>query len=219
MTGHRLVIRVDQQRRDRQTKGTRKPFLYETCHSPSTCNLESKQNKLVFMIKKIWGVTRIKQERLQHVPDWCIAPMFAEDITWIEVSRKIVGQYNLGHNCFSNMVKWQSIWHNTKPHWLTMMIRQLLSLLQLFSVTNMNLTSPKKQRHIKKVALASVTFGLWKAIPLSLLSLHLCCTTRERSKGTAPPLLWLILLGLSLLMISLMMSFIISFGCKERCFR
>jgi hypothetical protein len=104
MTGHRLMIRVNQQRRDRQTKGTSKPFLYETCHSLLTCNLKSKQNKLVFMIKKIWGVARIKQEWLQHVPDWCIAPMFAEDI---EVSRKIV-EY-LGCNCFSNMVKWESI--------------------------------------------------------------------------------------------------------------
>jgi hypothetical protein len=42
-----------------------------------------------------------------------------------------------------------------KPHQLTMTIQQLLSLLLLFSVTNMNLTSPRKQRHIKKVALAS----------------------------------------------------------------
>ncbi len=44
-----------------------------------------------------------------------------------------------------------------------MMIRQLLSLLQLFSVTNMNLTSPKKQRHIKKAleshAAESVVFA------------------------------------------------------------
>jgi hypothetical protein len=42
-----------------------------------------------------------------------------------------------------------------KPHRLTMTIRQLLSLLLLFSVTNMNLACPRKQRHIMKVALAS----------------------------------------------------------------
>jgi hypothetical protein len=43
-----------------------------------------------------------------------------------------------------------------KPHQLTMTIRQLLSLLLLFSVTNMNLACPRKQRHIMKASTATL---------------------------------------------------------------
>lgn len=97
-----------------------------------------------------------------------------------------------------------------------MAARALLLLLLLAAAGAMSLARAKKQRRIKKVALASVVAlqGIVESsAAASVAHSRLCRATR--GKAAAPPCLLPTLLGLLLLRISLTMSFIASFARQE----
>ena len=61
------------------------------------------------MVIEISCITRVEEKRLKDPPDPCITPMLAEDISWVELTRKVMECHDLGCNGLMHPMEGESI--------------------------------------------------------------------------------------------------------------